>query len=53
MVIDFYEGVFLKHQVQEYSDRYIGTNIFNTIRMYLMAKRHLSIISPNILKKIL
>jgi len=24
IVIDFYEGVFLKHQVQEYSDRYIG-----------------------------
>lgn len=24
IVTDFYEGVFLKHQVQEYSDRYIG-----------------------------
>ena len=24
IVVDFYEGVFLKHQVQEYSDRYIG-----------------------------
>lgn len=24
IVVDFYEGVFLKHQVQAYSDRYIG-----------------------------
>lgn len=24
IVTDFYEGVFIKHQVQEYSDRYIG-----------------------------
>lgn len=24
IVTDFYEGVFLKHQVQKYSDRYIG-----------------------------
>lgn len=24
IVIDFYEGVFLKHQVKEYADRYIG-----------------------------
>ncbi|SPL69805.1 nuclear transport factor 2 family protein [Acinetobacter stercoris] len=24
IVTDFYEGVFLKHQVKEYSDRYIG-----------------------------
>ena len=24
-VVDFYEGVFSKHQVQTYSDRYIGT----------------------------
>ena len=23
--MDFYEGVFSKHQVQTYSDRYIGT----------------------------
>jgi predicted SnoaL-like aldol condensation-catalyzing enzyme len=25
IVVDFYEGVFSKHQVQTYSDRYIGT----------------------------
>ena len=25
LVVDFYEGVFSKHQVQTYSDRYIGT----------------------------
>ena len=25
IVVDFYEGVFRKHQVQTYSDRYIGT----------------------------
>ena len=25
IVVDFYEGVFSKHQVQPYSDRYIGT----------------------------
>lgn len=25
LVVDFYEGVFNKHQVQSYSDRYIGT----------------------------
>ena len=24
-MVDFYEGVFSKHQVQTYSDRYIGT----------------------------
>ncbi len=24
IVVDFYEGVFLKHQVQDYADRYIG-----------------------------
>ncbi len=24
IVVDFYEGVFLKHQVKEYADRYIG-----------------------------
>lgn len=25
IVVDFYEGVFLKHQVQSYADRYIGS----------------------------
>lgn len=24
IVVDFYEGVFLKHQVKAYADRYIG-----------------------------
>lgn len=35
IVVDFYEGIFLKHQVKAYADRYIGDQY---IQMYLMVK---------------
>lgn len=38
IVVDFYEGVFLKHQVKAYADRYIGDQYIQQNQMYPMAK---------------